>query len=43
MPKLPSEETVICKPVKEDEKEDMKQAEKALDKVRDILNDKGVM
>ena len=43
MPKLPSEETVICKPVKEDEKDDMKQAEKALDKVRDILNDKEVM
>ena len=43
MPKLPSKETVICKPVKEDEKVVMKLAEKAVDKVRDILNDKEVM
>ena len=43
IPKMPSEETVIARPVREEEKENLKKAEKALERVRDILNDKDVM
>ena len=43
MPKFPSDETLICKPVPEHQKDELPNAEKALKQVLDVINDKELM
>ena len=43
MPKFPSDETLICKPVPEHQKDELPNAEKALEKVLAVINDKELM
>ena len=40
MPKFPSDETLICKPVPEHQKEELPNADKALEQVLAVINDK---